>query len=190
MALSLSFSWRQHNSLLFNSCKTPLDWSSFFEPAVLYSCNEESLSSAAAVQESVAAAFELADIELDEINYQVMDDEIVVLAIAKQFHFTLHAYPELGYVAVDLFAFNRTLPLTQFMKSLRQSFGSEKVKATTVQRGDFGNERDMKPRRKTKITTLGRVFRTRIQLKQTGGKLKKQSAKVIKSLAKKSGLKK
>ena len=147
----------------------------------LYSCNEESLSSAAAVQESVAAAFELADIELDEI---------VVLAIAKQFHFTLHAYPELGYVAVDLFAFNRTLPLTQFMKSLRQSFGSEKVKATTVQRGDFGNERDMKPRRKTKITTLGRVFRTRIQLKQTGGKLKKQSAKVIKSLAKKSGLKK
>ena len=61
-----------------------------------------------------------------------MDDEIVVLAIAKQFHFTLHAYPELGYVAVDLFAFNRTLPLTQFMKSLRQSFGSEKVKATTV----------------------------------------------------------
>lgn len=119
-----------------------------------------------------------------------MDDEIVVLAIAKQFHFTLHAYPELGYVAVDLFAFNRTLPLTQFMKSLRQSFGSEKVKATTVQRGDFGNERDMKPRRKTKITTLGRVFRTRIQLKQTGGKLKKQSAKVIKSLAKKSGLKK
>ena len=156
----------------------------------LYSCNEESLSSAAVVQESVAAAFELADIELDEINYQVMDDEIVVLAIAKQFHFTLHAYPELGYVAVDLFAFNRTLPLTQFMKSLRQSFGSEKVKATTVQRGDFGNERDMKPRRKTKITTLGRVFRTRIQLKQTGGKLKKQSAKVIKSLAKKSGLKK
>ena len=101
-----------------------------------------------------------------------MDDEIVVLAIAKQFHFTLHAYPELGYVAVDLFAFNRTLPLTQFMKSLRQSFGSEKVKATTVQRGDFGNERDMKPRRKTKITTLGRVFRTRIQLKQTGANSK------------------
>ena len=77
-----------------------------------------------------------------------------LLAIAKQFHFTLHAYSELGYVAVDLFAFNRTLPLTQFMKSLRQSFGSEKVKATTVQRGDFGNERDMKPRRKTKITHL------------------------------------
>lgn len=44
---------------------------------------------------------------------------------------------------------------------------------------------DMKPRRKTKITTLGRVSRTRIQLKQTGGKLKKQSAKVIKTLAKK-----
>ena len=52
----------------------------------LYSCNEESLSSAATVQESVAAAFELADVELNEIDYQVMDDEIIVLAIAKQFH--------------------------------------------------------------------------------------------------------
>ena len=71
------------------------------------------------------------------------------------------------------------------MKALRKSFRAEKVKATSVQRGDFGNERDMKPRRKTKITTLGRVSRTRIQLKQTGGKLKKQSAKVIKTLAKK-----
>jgi len=120
----------------------------------------------------------------------VMDEEIALLSVAPGFHFTLHTYPALGYVAVDLYSFEQTLPLTLIMKALRKSFRAEKVKATSVQRGDFGNERDMKPRRKTKITTLGRVSRTRIQLKQTGGKLKKQSAKVIKTLAKKSGLKK
>ena len=119
-----------------------------------------------------------------------MDEEIALLSVAPGFHCTLHTYPALGYVAVDLYSFEQTLPLTLIMKALRKSFRAEKVKATSVQRGDFGNERDMKPRRKTKITTLGRVSRTRIQLKQTGGKLKKQSAKVIKTLAKKSGLKK
>ena len=133
----------------------------------LYSCDEDAISSATAVQESVATAFDLAELDVDEISCQVMDEEIALLSVAPGFHFTLHTYPALG-----------------------KSFRAEKVKATSVQRGDFGNERDMKPRRKTKITTLGRVSRTRIQLKQTGGKLKKQSAKVIKTLAKKSGLKK
>ena len=156
----------------------------------LYSCDEDAISSATAVQESVATAFDLADLDVDEISCQVMDEEIALLSVAPGFHFTLHTYPALGYVAVDLYSFEQSLPLTLIMKALRKSFRAEKVKATSVQRGDFGNERDMKPRRKTKITTLGRVSRTRIQLKQTGGKLKKQSAKVIKTLAKKSGLKK
>ena len=156
----------------------------------LYSCDEDAISSATAVQESVATAFDLAELDVDEISCQVMDEEIALLSVAPGFHFTLHTYPALGYVAVDLYSFEQTLPLTLIMKALRKSFRAEKVKATSVQRGDFGNERDMKPRRKTKITTLGRVSRTRIQLKQTGGKLKKQSSKVIKTLAKKSGLKK
>ena len=128
----------------------------------LYSCDEDAISSATAVQESVATAFDLADLDVDEISCQVMDEEIALLSVAPGFHFTLHTYPALGYVAVDLYSFEQSLPLTLIMKALR----------------------------KTKITTLGRVSRTRIQLKQTGGKLKKQSAKVIKTLAKKSGLKK
>ena len=86
-----------------------------------------------------------------------------LLSVAPGFHFTLHTYPALGYVAVDLYSFEQSLPLTLIMKALRKSFRAEKVKATSVQRGDFGNERDnMMPRRKTKITTLGRVSRTRI----------------------------
>lgn len=156
----------------------------------LYSCDNEIITSTTAIQESVTSAFDDANLAVDEISCQVLDDEINIIAIAHHFHFTLHAYPSLGYVAIDCYSFERDIPFTVLMKCLRHSFGAEKVKATSVQRGDFGNERDMKPRRKTKITTLGRVSRTRIQLKQTGGKLKNQSAKVISSLAKKSGLKK
>lgn len=156
----------------------------------LYASDEDVISSLTAIQESVANAFELANLEVEEMNCQVMNDEIIVFAIAHRFHFTLHAYPSLGYVAIDTYSFDRNLPFTILMKSLRHSFRAEKVKATSIKRADFGSQRDMKPRRKTKITTLGRVSRTRIQLKQTGGKLKQQSAKVISSLAKKSGLKK
>ena len=88
----------------------------------LYSCDEDAISSATAVQESVATAFDLAELDVDEISCQVMDEEIALLSVAPGFHFTLHTYPALGYVAVDLYSFEQTLPLTLIMKALRKSF--------------------------------------------------------------------
>ena len=54
----------------------------------LYSCDEDAISSATAVQESVATAFDLADLDVDEISCQVMDEEIALLSVAPGFHFT------------------------------------------------------------------------------------------------------
>ena len=88
----------------------------------LYSCDEDAISSATAVQESVATAFDLAELDVDEISCQVMDEEIVLLSVAPGFHFTLHTYPALGYVAVDLYSFEQSVPLTLIMKALRKSF--------------------------------------------------------------------
>ncbi len=94
----------------------------------LYSCDEDAISSATAVQESVATAFDLAELDVDEISCQVMDEEIALLSVAPGFHFTLHTYPALGYVAVDLYSFEQSLPLTLIMKALRKSFRAEKSK--------------------------------------------------------------
>ena len=55
----------------------------------LYSCDEDAISSATAVQESVATAFDLAELDVDEISCQVMDEEIALLSVAPGFHFTL-----------------------------------------------------------------------------------------------------
>ena len=52
----------------------------------LYSCDEDAISSATAVQESVATAFDLADLDVDEISCQVMDEEIALLSVAPGFH--------------------------------------------------------------------------------------------------------
>ena len=49
----------------------------------LYSCNEEIPLFRCSRTRKCSCCIELADIELDEINYQVMDDEIVVLCYCK-----------------------------------------------------------------------------------------------------------
>ena len=51
----------------------------------LYSCDEDAISSATAVQESVATAFDLAELDVDEISCQVMDEEIALLSVAPGF---------------------------------------------------------------------------------------------------------
>lgn len=150
-----------------------------------YACLEDAIASPTLLQESLTNAMEIVDQSIDEISCQVMDDEISLVAVAPHFHLCLHAYPDTGYVAVDIFEFNHKVPAAAIMTELKQSFRAEKVKATSVRRADFGSERDMKPRRKTSLTTMGRVSRTRIQLKQTGKKVASTGAKVIKVIAKK-----
>ena len=71
------------------------------------------------------------------------------------------------------------------MRVLKQSFGAERVKATSINRGDFGSIRDMKPRKKTSLSAMARVTRTRMSLKQTGSKLKNTGKKVFNVIAKK-----
>ena len=50
----------------------------------LYSCDEDAISSATAVQESVATAFDLAELDVDEISCQVMDEEIALLSVVTR----------------------------------------------------------------------------------------------------------
>ena len=65
------------------------------------------------------------------------------------------------------------------MRVLKQSFGAERVKATSINRGDFGSIRDMKPRKKSSLSAMGRVTRTRMSLKKTGSKLLKSTGKKV-----------
>ncbi len=145
----------------------------------LYACFEESISSPLLLQEALTHAMEMAQQPIDEISAQVLDDEIILSAIALHCHVTLHAYPLLGYVAADVYSFQSSLQATTVMKSLKTSFGADRVRATSVRRANFGSEQDMKPRRKNSLSTLGRVTRTRTRLKNTGSKLKSKGAHVF-----------
>ena len=58
------------------------------------------------------------------------------------------------------------------MNIFKISLKSDRIKATSVRRGDFGSIRDMRPTRKSKVSTARRV-------KNTGARLKRTSAKMI-----------
>ncbi|WP_303059094.1 S-adenosylmethionine decarboxylase family protein [Veillonella magna] len=152
----------------------------------LYACLEDALSSPVIIQESVTNALVAANQEIDEISCQVLDDEVVLLAVSPHCHVAVHAYPHMGYAAVDIYAFAIDVRSALLMKELKQAFGAERVKATSVQRGDFGSERDMKPRKRTSLSPMARVTRTRTSLKKTGTKLKTTGAKVFRVIAKKN----
>jgi S-adenosylmethionine decarboxylase len=61
------------------------------------------------------------------------------------------------------------------MRALKTCFRSDRIKATSVRRGDFGSIRDMRPKRNSSITTARRM-------KNTGKRIKRTSVKMYKIL--------
>lgn len=145
----------------------------------LYACYEDVVNSPLILQEGISEAMEEAGQEIDELTCQTWDDETVVIGIASRSHISVHAYPSLGYIAVDIYSFENSVQANLIMKVLKKAYGAERVKATSVRRADFGSERDMKPRYHSSLSAFARVTRTRTRIKNTGNKLKTTGAKVF-----------
>ena len=127
------------------------------------------------MQPAVERAFELVEVSLDGIYFSHSDDELTCIAISGNSHICIHAYPKLAYAAVDIYSFNIDLKASQIMRALKTCFRSDRIKATSVRRGDFGSIRDMRPKRNSSITTARRM-------KNTGKRIKRTSVKMYKIL--------
>ena len=148
----------------------------------LYSCIDEKIESPAALQDAIVNALAITNQCVEELDCQILEDEIFLVAVSHHCHVILHAYPQLGYVAADVYTFEKSVEPKVIMKELQRSVGSEKVKATSIRRGDFGNERDMKPRKQSSLTAMGRVTRTRTRLTKTGKNITSKGVKAIKKV--------
>ena len=120
-----------------------------------YNC-KATFTEAEDLQPLVERAFDLVDTPVEGITFFHID----------------HAYPPLSYVAVDIYSFNIDLKTSQIMSALKVNLRSDRIKATSIRRGDFGSIRDMRPKRKSKITTARRM-------KNTGARIKKTSVKMF-----------
>lgn len=96
--------------------------------------------------------------------------EYSISAICKQGHVTLHVYPELGFIAADVFSCYDEADPAGMGRFLRTEFNADKTKITLLDRGDFGSENDMKPNRRSNTKWIRRT-------QNIGGQLKKMMLK-------------
>lgn len=144
-----------------------------------YSCYYDILSDESTLTEIFTEALEESNFPTSEIACVALEDEFILSAFDTHRHVIMHIYPELGFVALDTFAYRNPIDAGLLSKILRIAFGAQRVKTTSVNRGDYGDCKDMKPRTKTKVTAKGRVKQTGLQLKKTGKTLKKTGIKVL-----------
>ncbi len=147
-----------------------------------YGCYADSISDPVYISDALQLALQSTNQTVTDITCQEYDNEIIVVSTSSSFHICLHAYPEMGYVAIDIYSFQHPVKSTLLMKYLKDSFGAERVKATSVNRGDF-TVTDMKPRSRTTLTAKGRVKSTGKKIKKTGSSIKNTGVKVFRVIS-------
>ncbi|MPN48318.1 S-adenosylmethionine decarboxylase proenzyme [bioreactor metagenome] len=73
---------------------------------------------------------------------------------------SIHTYPELGYAAIDVFTCGAHSRPDKAVAVLKNFLKPERVKTTNIKRGDFGSEKDMKPKVKISVAPLRRIRNT------------------------------
>ncbi len=134
----------------------------------MYSCDEEVLTNHDVVKALVQNAVSSYHMEEQAIYYvnDNSNDEYSYLIPCKRGHMNLHVYPSLGFIAMDIFTLQDGANPEKLAISLRKAFNPDKSKITFLERGDFGSESDMKPRRKKQIKTIRRAKNAGTVLKQ------------------------
>ena len=124
----------------------------------MYSCKYEIVSDCKKVEAILQKAVEDYKIGAYSICYNLDDNGEYSFSIpCKRGHINLHVYPELDFAAIDIFTCNDEADPDRLANFLKKQFSPDKSKITFLQRGDFGSQNDMKPRRKSQVKTIHRA---------------------------------
>ena len=129
--------------------------------ADLFNCKNNKLTDIDLIKSTLQEL--LAELQLTMINFaaeKINDDQFVLVAILNQGHITMHVYPELKYVAMDIFLCQENAEPDKLAQSIRTFFKPDKTKTTVLKRGNFGSAKDLKPKVKTKVAPLRRIHNT------------------------------
>ena len=120
----------------------------------LYNCDTSHLNSVDEIKDT------LTNIIGNEppLRSEVIDDgHYSVVGAFAAGHVALHVYKELRYVAADIFTCTDSEDPEELATALRKFFRPDKIKSTFLKRGDFGLEREIKPKIKVRVAPLRRV---------------------------------
>ncbi|WP_093692101.1 adenosylmethionine decarboxylase [Sporolituus thermophilus] len=127
----------------------------------MYGCSFEVLDDLEFVKSAMITAVKEANMTLlDFSSYKFEPQGLTALALLAESHMSIHTYPELGYAAVDVFTCGDHSRPDKAVAVLKSFLKPEKTKTTNIKRGDFGAEKDMKPKVSVSIAPLRRVRNT------------------------------
>ena len=135
----------------------------------LYNCNTKKLDNAEEIKTVVS---KIVGDKPDLKSSVISDGHISLIGAFEDGHIALHVYSELRYVAVDVFTCSENTEPELLSKELRKFFQPDKIRSTFLKRGDFGQEREIKPKIKTRLAPLRKIHNT--------------GAKVIKTLVRRN----
>ena len=120
----------------------------------LYNCNTKRLENFSEIKEILCNLIgdkkNLISENFDETHY-------AIIGASATGHIALHIYKDLRYVSADIFSCVENAEPEELSKALRKFFQPDKMKSTFLKRGDFGQEKEVKPKIKTKVAPLRRV---------------------------------
>ena len=120
----------------------------------LYNCDTNRLGGVEEIKDTLKGVMgnepSLCSEAIDEGHYSIIG------AFAAG-HIALHIYKELRYVAVDIFTCADSEEPEELSTAISKFFRPDKIKSTFLKRGDFGLEREIKPKIKVRVAPLRRV---------------------------------
>ena len=120
----------------------------------MYNCETNRLGGVDEIKETLKSVFG----SEPRLTSEVLDEgHCSIIGAFAEGHIALHVYKELRYVAVDIFTCSDSDEPEELAKVIRKFFRPDKIKSTFLKRGDFGLEREVKPKIKVRVAPLRRV---------------------------------
>ena len=120
----------------------------------LYNCDTSRLNN---VEEIKGTLISVIGSEPSLTSELIDEEHYSIIGAFAEGHIALHIYKELRYVAVDIFTCVESEDSEELAKVIRNFFRPDKIKSTFLKRGDFGLEREIKPKIKVRVAPLRRV---------------------------------
>ena len=123
----------------------------------LYNCNYVKLQDIEEIKQA------LLNVIGNKPNLQtgnISNEHLSIIGAFDDGHIAIHSYPNLKYVAVDVFTCSEDSEPELLAKELRKFFQPDKIKSTFLKRGDFGSNPEIKPKIKTRLAPLRKIRNT------------------------------
>ena len=139
-----------------------------------YGCLQEEIGSSSVLKAVMNQVSTHIGMAVNDTFFHESEEEITLAAYGDKAHICIHAYPKLGYAAVDIYSFDEDILPAKTMTVLRTSLQPEKIRATSVKRGNINP--DMKPRIRSRSTTMHKFKNTGQQMSRAGKKVARYMA--------------